>query len=154
MGVPALYIHSLTATRNYTAGVEESGRARTINRRKWNEDELNALLADRHSAASQVMSACRHRLQLRAQHKTFHPDAAQQIINIGPEWFVVARERDGERVFCISNFTDEYRELKIDDRLYRLNRCGICSDILSGNRFMGDGKVIAFAPYQTVWLQV
>lgn len=152
-GVPALYFHSLTATRNYTEGVEETGRARTINRRKWKEDELNQLLADPKSPASRVLHTCLHRLQLRAQHQAFHPNAAQQIIHLGPEWFVVARERRREQIVCISNFTADYRELKVDERLYRLNRTDTCTDILTGNRFMGDGKVIAFDPYQTVWLQ-
>ncbi len=152
-GVPALYFHSLTATRNNTEGVEETGRARTINRKKWDEEELNAVLADSRSPAYGVMKACLQRLQLRSQHKVFHPNAAQQVINLGPEWFVVMREWDELRVICISNFTESYRELKVDDRLYRLNRTDSCTDILTGNRFMGDGKVIAFDPYQTVWLQ-
>ncbi len=152
-GVPALYFHSLTATRNYTKGVEQTGRARTINRRKWQEEELTAELDNPESAASRVLKACLQRLQLRRQHKVFHPNGAQQVVNLEPEWFVVAREHKRERVVCISNFTSDYRELKIDDRLYRLNRADTCFDILTGNRYMGDGKVIAFHPYQTVWLQ-
>jgi hypothetical protein len=40
----------------------------------------------------------------------------------------------------------------VDDRLYRLNRSDACCDILSGQRYMGDGKVIPFTVYQTVWL--
>ncbi len=153
-GVPALYFHSITATRNYTEGVEQTGRARTINRRKWNEDELNELLANPSSPASRVMKECLRRLQMRSQHKVFHPDAAQQIINLGPEWFVVEREWKGERVVCISNFTGAYRELKNTDRLYRLNRCDACSDILTGRRYLGEGKVIPFDAYQTVWFQI
>lgn len=152
-GVPAIYFHSLTATRNYTEGVKETGRARTINRRKWKEDELTSILADSVSPTSRVITECLRRLQLRTQHAVFHPNASQQIINLGPDWFVVEREKDGERVVCISNFTGEYRELKTDERLYRLNRADACSDILAGNRYMGIGKVIALDPYQTVWLQ-
>jgi sucrose phosphorylase len=152
-GVPALYFHSLTATRNYTEGVEETGRARTINRRKWKEDELTALLSNSRTPSSRVMKTCIGRLQLRSQHKVFHPDAEQEIVDLGPDWFVVVRSRKKEQVVCISNFTDEYRELKIDDRLRRLNAVDSCSDILSGNRYMGEGKVIPFDPYQTVWLQ-
>jgi len=152
-GVPAIYFHSLTATRNYTEGVEQTGRARTINRRKWKEEEINARLSDAESPAARILAECIRRLQLRSQHSVFHPGAAQQIVNLGEEWFVVERERDGQRVVCISNFAGEYRELKVDERLYRLNRADACSDILTGNRFMGVGKVIGFDPYQTVWLQ-
>ena len=152
-GVPALYFHSLTATRNYTEGVEATGRARTINRRKWQEEELNGLLADPGSPCARVMKTCLQRLQLRSQHKVFHPNAEQEIIDLGAEWFVVLRRRRSEQVACISNFTGQYRELKTDGRLGELNTADSCSDILTGNRYMGEGKVIAFDPYQTVWLQ-
>lgn len=153
-GVPAVYFHSLTATRNNYAGVEETGRARTINRLKWNEDELETLLADSGSTAAKVLKEYCNRLHIRSQCKAFHPDAGQQVINIGPEWFVVEREWKDERVVCISNFTDEYRELKVDDQLYRLNRTDTCTDLLTGRRYMGDGKVLPFEPYQTVWLKI
>lgn len=153
-GVPAVYFHSLTATRNNYAGVEQTGRARTINRLKWNEDELESLLADPASPSSRVMKEYSRRLLCRSQHKFFHPDAPQQVINLGSEWFVVERERDDQRVVCISNFTDQYQELKVDDRLYRLNRADTCFDILTGRRYLGEGKVIPFDAYQTVWLEI
>ena len=153
-GVPAVYFHSLTATRNNDAGVEETGRARTINRFKWQENELNATLSDPRAPAGRVMKEYLRRLQCRSQHKAFHPDAAQKIIDLGSGLFVVQRERDGDKVVCISNFTDQYLELKIDKRLSDLNTADACSDILTGCRYMGEGKLIALEAYQTVWLQV
>ncbi|MEA2069515.1 MAG: sugar phosphorylase, partial [Verrucomicrobiota bacterium] len=90
-GVPAVYFHSLTATRNNDAGVEETGRARTINRFKWQEDELNSTLSDPRAPACRIMREYLRRLQCRSQHRTFHPDAAQRIVDLGPEWFVVER---------------------------------------------------------------
>ena len=152
-GVPAVYFHSLTATRNNYAGVEETGRARTINRRKWQEDELNDCLSDPRAPASRVMKEYQRRLQLRTQNAVFHPDASQKIHDLGPGLFVVERERRGNKVICISNFTDQYLELKLDERLAELNVADSCFDILSGQRCMGDGKVITLDPYQTVWLQ-
>ncbi|QBG46916.1 alpha-amylase [Verrucomicrobia bacterium S94] len=153
-GVPAVYFHSLTATRNNYAGVEETGRARTINRLKWDESELEKQITDKASPAAKVLKEYTRRLNCRAQHKVFHPDAGQQIINLGSEWFVIEREWKEERVVCISNFTADYQELTVDDRLYRLNRADSCSDLLTGRRYMGDGKVIPFEPYQTVWLKI
>jgi sucrose phosphorylase len=153
-GVPAVYFHSLTATRNNYAGVEETGRARTINRLKWQEDELSRLLADSSTPASRVMKEYLRRLKLRSQNKVFHPDASQKIFDLGQEWFVVERVWGNEWVVCISNFTDQYQELKVDARLGRLSQAVACSDILSGRRYMGDGKVISFDPYQTVWLHI
>ena len=34
-GIPAVYFHSLTATPNDQEGFAETGRARTLNRKKW-----------------------------------------------------------------------------------------------------------------------
>ncbi|MDZ8117673.1 sugar phosphorylase [Pontiella agarivorans] len=153
-GVPAVYFHSLTATRNNYAGVEETGRARTINRLKWDEEELEKRIADPESPTAKVLKEYTRRLNCRSQHKMFHPDAAQQVVNLGPEWFAIEREWNEERVVCISNFTAGYQELTVDDRLYRLNRTDTCTDLLTGRRYMGDGKVIPFEPYQTVWLKI
>jgi glycosidase len=152
-GVPAVYLHSLTATRNHYAGVEETGRARTINRKKWQEDELNDRLVDPRAPESRVMKEYLHRLQLRTRHAVFHPGASQKTHDLEPGLFVVERERAGDKVVCISNFTDRYKELKLDERLSELNVAESCSDILTGQRYLGDGKVIALDPYQTVWLQ-
>lgn len=152
-GVPALYFHSLTATRNNYAGVEETGRARTINRKKWQEAELGAVLSDPRAPAARVMKECLRRLQLRSQHQVFHPDAPQKIVDLGPELFVVQREQAGQSVTCVSNFTDQYMELRVDDRLAVLHESSTCSDLLTGQRYMGQGKVIALDAYQTVWLQ-
>ena len=152
-GVPAVYFHSLTATRNYNEGVEKTGRARTINRRKWQEEELEDLLLKQGSATSQVMKTYIRWLQLRSAHKAFHPAAKQRIIDLGPGLFVVERTCKEQKVVCISNFTDQYLELKLDERLNDLNEVETCSDILSGRRYMGEGKVIPFEAYQTVWLQ-
>jgi glycosidase len=152
-GVPAVYFHSLTATRNYNEGVEETGRARTINRRKWQEQELEDLLLEQGSATSQVMKTYIRWLQLRSAHKAFHPSANQRIVDLGPGLFVVERAWDEQKVVCISNFTDQYLELKLDERLNELSNVETCSDILSGRRYMGEGKVIPFDAYQTVWLQ-
>jgi sucrose phosphorylase len=153
-GVPAVYFHSLTATRNNYAGVEETGRARTINRLKWKEDDLYAMLSDPGAPGARVMKEYLSRLQLRSQHKAFHPDAAQEVIDLGSELFVVHREWEESSVTCISNFMDRYVELTVDDRLNAINQADSCSDILTGRRFMGQGKVVALDPYQTVWLQV
>jgi len=152
-GVPAVYFHSLTATRNNYAGVEETGRARTINRRKWQETELRELLATPRSPTARVMKEYLHRLQHRSQHKVFHPDASQAIIDLGPELFAVKRVWKKQTVICISNFTDQYMEFKSEDGLPELSESRSCSDILTGQRYMGEGKVIALNAYQTVWLQ-
>ncbi|MCF7848505.1 MAG: alpha-glucosidase C-terminal domain-containing protein [Kiritimatiellales bacterium] len=153
-GVPAVYFHSLTATRNNYAGVEETGRARTINRKKWQEDELNDLLSQPDSATARVMNEYLRRIQIRAQHPAFHPNAPQQVIDFGEQLFAFMRQAKEEKIVCISNFADQYMELQLDEHMPELKDIQTCVDILSGQRYMGEGKVVALMPYQTVWLQV
>ena len=43
-GLPAFYIHSLLGTLNDDARVEETGRARSINRHQWDLDKVDAAL--------------------------------------------------------------------------------------------------------------
>ena len=115
--------------------------------------ELNALLSDRGSPAARVMSQLTRWLKLRSLHKVFHPSSAQRIVDLGPEFFAVVRAAAGREVVCISNVSDRYIELKPDQRLKEISGAASASDILTGRRYMGEGKVIPFDAYQTVWLQ-
>ncbi len=39
-GIPAIYIQSLLGCENDYDGVEKTGMARSINRKKWNEEDI------------------------------------------------------------------------------------------------------------------
>ena len=75
-GVPAFYFHSLTATPNDHDGVEATGRARSINRKKWNVDELENELHGTGTTA-RVFSELRRRIQIRTRQKAFHPPISE-----------------------------------------------------------------------------
>ena len=79
-GIPGIYFHSLVGTPNNHAGVEETGRARTINRKKFRYDELDATLNDVDSPQAQVLDGYRRMLAVRCQQPAFHPDASQRIL--------------------------------------------------------------------------
>ena len=74
-GIPGLYFHSLVGTPNWTAGVEETGRARTINRRKFSRAELDEHSVDPTREA--VFEGYRSLLNARRGEPAFHPEAAQ-----------------------------------------------------------------------------
>ncbi len=80
-GMPGIYFHSLVGTPNFSAGVQQTGRARTINRRKYEQSELQALLQDEQSASRQVLDGYRHLLDVRRQQPAFHPDAVQTVLS-------------------------------------------------------------------------
>ncbi len=55
-GFPALYFHSLFGTRNDYVGLKKTGQPRTLNRRKFEYDEIVALLHDELSHESKVFN--------------------------------------------------------------------------------------------------
>ncbi|MCS7237368.1 MAG: sugar phosphorylase [Thermoguttaceae bacterium] len=82
-GIPAVYILSLFATPNYLEGVKQTGRNRTINRRKFELSELNAMLSDSASEAAQVFGAMKRLAEVRLDQPAFHPEAPQLPIDTG-----------------------------------------------------------------------
>lgn len=149
-GVPAFYFHSLTATPNDHDGVKETGRARSINRKKWDVDELESLLHGQNTTA-QVFKELRRCTAIRRKHAAFHPDAAQRVLDLGNDLFGFVRSAKAS-VACISNFSKVRKEVHLDSQIAELNSAAPCTDLLSGRRYNGAGKIIPLDPYQTVWL--
>ncbi len=102
-GVPALYVHSLLATRNWREGVAATGRARTINRRAWDHDELVARLDRPGSTPGWVFDELVRRLRVRASEPCFHPDVGQQVLDLGPTVFAVLRPGPDADLLCLHN---------------------------------------------------
>ncbi len=108
-GIPAVYIHCLTATPNDTLGVERTGMTRSINRHKWDRDELEALIADPRSETGQVFSLLTRLLELRRAQAAFHPDAAQHILDLDHRVFAFERMAidDSQRILVLANLSAE-----------------------------------------------
>ena len=108
-GVPGVYFHSLTAAPNWLEGVAETGRARTINRRKWELDELEALLSDKSATSAKVFEAYRRLLRLRRGQPALHPRGAQLILDLDPTIFAIERsappELPGQQILALYNFS-------------------------------------------------
>lgn len=107
-GIPALYLHTLTATLNDLEGVERSGRLRSINRRRWKRDELALLLDTPSTPTHDVFNALSHLLGLRRSEPCFHPHAAQRVLPSPPDLLAIERGplSDGRRLLALFNVTD------------------------------------------------
>ncbi|RUR27779.1 alpha-amylase [Vreelandella andesensis] len=107
-GIPALYIHTLTGTLNDVEGVERSGRLRSINRRRWQRDELAVLLDSPSTPTHDVFRALSRLLELRRAEPCFHPNAAQRVLPTPPELLAIERGplHDGRRLLALFNVTD------------------------------------------------
>ena len=78
-GIPAVYIHCLTATPNDVQGVERTGRTRSINRRKWDRGELEDLLSDASTPSARVFAEYRRRLLLRRAQPAFQDALSRPV---------------------------------------------------------------------------
>lgn len=152
-GIPALYIHSLLATPNYDAGVEQTGRARTINRRRWQHEELADVLSDAESDQSIVLAELKRRLGIRKLQPAFHPDARQEILHLGEYLFGFWRiSLDGaQRIFAVHNLTDRVRKLYLDGALDG-QFAGRWVGLLTGEIVTAERAMIELPPYHVLWL--
>ncbi len=144
-GIPAFYIHSLTATPNYIEGVRETGRARTINRMRWNEKELQEKLNSDTSNAI-VFKELKRRIGIRKSVSSFHPDANQEILNLSKELFAFRRFTDsGENIIVLNNVSK-------NSITVNLSLKGNYKDLLHGKE-IGELKNLKLAPYESLWLR-
>jgi glucosylglycerate phosphorylase len=102
-GVPLLYFNSLLGSRSWTEGVEQTGRARTINRQRFDLDDLEAELADPSSLRRQVLDRLLHRIRVRTAEPAFHPCAGQTVLDWGAATLAVQRTPTdgGPPVLCV-----------------------------------------------------
>lgn len=152
-GIPALYIHSLTATRNDDHGVEMLGRTRAINRRRWDAHELEQLISDRTSETGQVFAELTRILRLRAQQPAFHPEGAQRVLVLDHHLFGLERRSpDGDqRVICLFNFTPDQRRVSMDEAFWEQPQA-TWSDLLTGAAAEIERGQMLLPPYAACWL--
>ncbi len=153
-GIPAVYFHSLTATPNWEEGVRHTGQNRAINRRKWEKEEIETLLKDKNSVPARIFSACLRMLRRRAKHPAFHPDGAQQVYDIGPEFFCFTRTSpDGEEtILCLCNLTASERTIRRFPDIPMLRKAKGLYGVISAKIISGNVNSLTLAPYQAVWL--
>lgn len=152
-GIPAVYFHSLMGTQNNLEGLKQTGRARTLNRYKYSAGELESLLKEE-GPFSFHFERLTQLMRRRNGYPAFHPDGDQEIIDRGPDWFVIRRHsKAGEQsVTCLYNLTEKAKQLT-PDFLRQLNHGeGRYHDIVSGKTLSLGKKASRLRPYQFLWL--
>ncbi|MEM7234039.1 MAG: sugar phosphorylase [Planctomycetota bacterium] len=151
-GIPAIYIHSLFGTRNDHEGVKETGRARSINRHRWDEAKLRRQLEDSSSIHARVFGGMKKLLEIRRRQPAFHPNATQYTLHLGREIFAFWRQsiQREQSIFALHNVTNREQCVALSD----LNLIGIDEwrDLVSGEDYNDINAGIVLAPYQVVWL--
>ncbi len=152
-GVPALYIHSLLGTPNWVEGFAETQRNRTLNRRKYELNELNAALDEAGSKQCRIFQTLSSWLMRRQNHPAFHPDAAMEILELGSGCFgFVRRSLDGaEMIACLANLTDRNLTLDWSQLPFANSSPDGVRELLSGG-IVDSTAPITMAPYEASWL--
>jgi sucrose phosphorylase len=144
-GVPAFYIHSLLGTHNDLDGVKQTGMNRSINRKKWNKNELFRLLNSDTEYKNIFQTLC-NLIEIRKSNNSFHPNCDQRIIDAGNSLFCIAR--NNYNLISVSNITSSEKEVDISLFPFKYKEY---TDIILKVK-MKVAKPLILRPYQTVWL--
>lgn len=151
-GIPAIYIHSMLATRSDHEAVERRGMNRAINRHRWQYPKLLERLEDPKSDQFKVMTELSNRLRVRARQPAFHPNATQFTLRLDDRLFGVWRQSldRNQSIFAIHNVSAENVSVSPSD--INLIEDDEWVDLLNSEAIQPSASEIPFAPYQCRWI--
>jgi glycosidase len=155
-GVPGIYFHSLLGSRNWTAGVQQTGRARTVNREKLDYPRLRAELADDSALRHHIFTGYCDLLRIRRAHTAFHPNGDQAILRVADGVFALRRTApDGsERILALHNVSGVSQRVTLD----AAHVDGVphsLVELISDTTYPWQADLtLTLAPYQVMWLRV
>jgi sucrose phosphorylase len=146
-GVPASYIHSLLGSRNWQEGVMKTGRARSINREILNADLVLEQLKDPRSLRSRIFYPTIEMMKTRRKQQAFHPNAAFNVLDLGPKIFGMVRTGGKQRIYTVTNISSE----PVSISLSKTDAPSRLEDLITGRRY-ASSQGILLDPYQYLWL--
>ncbi|TEW51535.1 sugar phosphorylase [Psychromonas sp. RZ5] len=151
-GIPGVYIHSLLGTQNDYDKVANTQQNRSINRHRWDYDELQKHLGKPKDHHAIVLASLKELLELRIKQPAFHPNATQFTLHLGLQLFGFWRQSQDRQqsIFCVSNITDQDMELSIND--LNLVMTDNWFELIEGVELEMHQETIMMKPYQTLWL--
>jgi glycosidase len=148
-GIPGIYFHSLIGTENDLAGVEQTGRSRSINRKKFAREELENILAEENSTQRRIFDEYRNMIRTRVCQSAFHPDAAQRVIDLNnPALIAFLRTSldDAQNILTITNVSG--KPVSVDLSAFDLLKLAV--DLLGGET--PQNHLLTIAPFTSVWV--
>ncbi|MBT8340973.1 MAG: sugar phosphorylase [Desulfatitalea sp.] len=145
-GVPGVYIHSLLGSRNWSAGVAQTGRARTINREKPALDDIVPALTDPNGFRARIFHRYLHLLRVRGAQSAFHPLAASRVLFANNSVFGLERRSATQTVYALTHVGGA----PVDLSLQSWGAPPRLKDLLSGH--VTESGRIGLRPYDILWL--
>ena len=143
-GVPGIYVHSLFGSRNCYKCYQVTGRVRSLNREKFQLEQLEALLADDGSQQAKILARYKYLLRVRRAHAAFHPFGEQHLLELHSAIFSVLRIAidNSEQILCLTNVSDQPQTISLP--------AGRWCNLLADQKDMsGNATVLA---YEVLWL--
>ncbi|CAD5276379.1 Glucosylglycerate phosphorylase [Alteromonas sp. 38] len=151
-GIPGIYIHSLLGTSNDYEKVANTGQNRSINRRRWDFKELEALLDSPYSQHHKVLTRLSQLIRIRKAQPAFHPNATQFTLQLNESIFGYWRQSLDRKqsIFCISNVSDEEQTILLSD----INLIGTDNwiDLVTRQQISLSDAFLQLKPYQVLWI--
>jgi sucrose phosphorylase len=147
IGIPGIFFHSLFGSRNYQAGVQATGRNRTINREKLNDDTLLSEINREGTIHHAVFERYAQLLDVRTHEPAFHPLGTQAVRDVSPAVFAVERASPDEksRLLALHNVSGQPQQVS-------LPISGDWIDLFD-QASVDVNKPILLSPYQFRWLK-
>jgi sucrose phosphorylase len=148
-GIPGFYIHSLTATGNDHDWVKKTRSYRSINRKSWDYNQLIERLTDRTHFASGIFTELKRLIRIRISQPAFHPDAGQEVIDLGDAFFGIKRlYQSNDSLWSISNITDQKQAFTLSGEIFPNKSL---TDLIE-NKTYNVNQALNLNPYQTLWI--
>jgi len=150
-GVPGIYVHSLFGSRNCYSCYDRTGRARSLNREKFDLAALEEELSRAEGLKARILYGYAKYLRARQAIPAFHPAQPQQVLDAGTHVFALLRGTPPHLALCLTNVTDQTQSLALGNPSPTTPRW---RDVLTGETFHdGNGRLeVTLSPYQTRWL--
>lgn len=151
-GVPGIYFHSLTSTKNYIEGVVETGDKRAINRKQWDYEELKDCIEGQKKKHYCIVDTYKELLEKRKSLSAFHPKGAQQVVDLKRHLFSFIRVSPDKkkRIWVVANVSSRTVRLSGKELENVQVPIGNVFDVLSEETFTSNE--IIFNPFQVRWL--
>lgn len=143
-GVPAIYIQSILGSRNDYEGVERLGYNRAINRRKFQEGEIDIELEDASQLRTKIYNVLTRMIAIRRQQCVFHPDSKANFSMPNEHVLEITRiSASGEELTAFFNFQNRVQTL-YDDIPYGV-------ELLTGSNITN--SLLTLNPWQVMWIK-
>lgn len=150
-GVPGVYVHSLLGSRNDLSALAETGRARSINRGRFEWAALEAELADPSHRRRRTLDGMRRLLRARSAHGAFHPQAPARWPEAPPS--VAAVVRSGRQAEVLALHEVGGRSVRVDGAtLAGRGWPAGARDLLRGGQVRDPG--VDLGPHEVRWIEL